>query len=47
MEFNYGMKFGNYINMVFILELEMSFKILNIPRVRWYGNDMLFYSFTL
>ena len=47
MEFNYSMKFSNYINMVFILELEMSFKIINILRVRWYGNGMLFYSFTL
>lgn len=47
MEFNYGMKFGNYINMVFILELEMSLEILNILRVCWYGNGMLFYSFTL
>lgn len=47
MEFNYSMKFSDYINMVFILELEMSFKIINILRVRWYGNGMLFYSFTL
>lgn len=47
MELNYGMMFSNYISMVFILELEMSLKIINILRVRWYGNGMLFYSFTL
>ncbi len=47
MEFNYGMKFGDCINMVFILKLEMNVKILNIVRVRGSSGGMLFYLTTL
>jgi hypothetical protein len=47
MELNYSMKFGNYINMVFILKLEMNVKIINNTRVCWSSSGMLFYLTTL